>query len=332
MISLKKVVVLFGGNSFEHEVSINSAKSILKNIDKSKYEAISVGINKDNTWYLYNDDIEKLDNWLNNKIKKIDNIPKFLSSIDVVFNIIHGNTSEDGILQGLFQLFNIKYVGCDLLTNAVCYDKEYTKIILEKYHIPTAPYYILHNKKELTTTTIPDTNYPLIIKPCTSGSSIGINVANNKKELNKYVTEAFKYSQKVLVEKFIKARELECAILNINNKLHISTIGEITYDSLFYDYDAKYVNDSKLIIPSTINEEVSNQIKEYVKTVVKALNIKGLSRIDFLYEEQTNNIYLIEVNTLPGFTNISMYPKLLEYDKIKYSKIITLLIEDALKY
>lgn len=324
---MKKVVVLFGGNSFEHEISISSAKSILKNIDKSRYEVIPIGIDKNNNWYFYNDDIEKLDNWTSNKIIKIDNIIEYLSNIDVVFNIIHGNTSEDGMLQGLFELFNIKYVGSNLLTNAICYDKEYTKVILEKYNIPTVPYHVLHNKKELSIINI---TYPVIIKPCTSGSSIGINVANNKKELNKYVDEAFKYSKKVLIEKFIKARELECAILNINNKLHISTIGEIKYDSLFYDYNAKYISDSKLIIPSNIDEIISNKIKEYVKTIVKVLNIKGLSRIDFLYEEKTNNIYLIEINTLPGFTNISMYPKLLEYDKIKYKKIITLLIEDAL--
>ena len=324
---MKKVVVLFGGNSFEHEISISSAKSILKNIDKSRYEVIPIGIDKNNNWYFYNDDIEKLDNWTSNKIIKIDNIIEYLSNIDVVFNIIHGNTSEDGMLQGLFELFNIKYVGSNLLTNAICYDKEYTKVILEKYNIPTAPYHVLHNKKELSIINI---TYPVIIKPCISGSSIGINVANNKKELNKYVDEAFKYSKKVLIEKFIKARELECAILNINNKLHISTIGEIKCDSLFYDYNAKYVNGSKLIIPSSIDEIISNKIKEYVKTIVKVLNIKGLSRIDFLYEEKTNNIYLIEINTLPGFTNISMYPKLLEYDKIKYKKIITLLIEDAL--
>lgn len=326
---MKKVVVLFGGNSFEHEVSINSAKSIINNIDKTKYEVIPIGISKDNIWYLYNDTIERLDNWLEGKIKKIDNIIEFLSSIDVVFDIIHGNTSEDGMLQGLFDLFNVKYVGSDLLTNAVCYDKEYTKIILEKYNIPTVPYYVLHDKKELLTLT--DITYPVIVKPCASGSSIGVNVSYNKKELVKYVNEAFKYSNKVLVEKFIKARELECAVLNTNSKFHISTIGEIKYNSLFYDYDAKYINDSKLIIPSNIDEKISNKIKEYACIVVKALNLKGLSRIDFMLEEETNNIYLIEVNTLPGFTNSSMYPKLLEYDKIKYSKTISLLIEDALK-
>lgn len=326
---MKKVIVLFGGNSFEHEVSINSAKSILKNIDKTKYNVIPVGISMDNIWYIYNDNIELLDNWINLKIEKIDNIPDFLSSIDVVFDIIHGNTSEDGMLQGLFSLFNIKYVGSDLLTNALCYDKEYTKIILEKYSIPTAPYYVLHDIDELNT--LSNLDYPVIVKPCSSGSSIGISISNNKEELSSSVIEAFKYSKKVLIEKFIKARELECAVLNTNNIFHISSVGEIKYDSVFYDYEAKYINDSKLLIPANINIEISNKIKEYVKIVVKALNLQGLARVDFMLEEETNNIYLIEVNTLPGFTNSSMYPKLLEYDNIKYQEMISLLIEDALE-
>lgn len=326
---MKKVAILFGGNSFEHDVSIKSAKSIIDNIDNSKYDITLIYITKDNIWYLFNDNISKINDLSNCNIIKIDNIIEKLNDVDTVFNIIHGNTSEDGKLQGLFDLFNIKYVGSDLLTNAICYDKEYTKIILNNYNIPVVDYYVIHNKKELNN--IKEIEYPVIIKPCTSGSSIGINVANNKKELNKYVNEAFKYSNKLLIEKFIKARELECSILNINNKLHISTIGEIKYNSLFYDYDSKYVNDSQLLIPAILNDNISLLIKDYVKTIVKVLNIKGLSRIDFLYDEENNKVYLMEVNTIPGFTDISMYPKLLEYDKIEYKKLISLLIEDSLK-
>ena len=326
---MKKVAILFGGNSYEHEISIKSAKSIVDNVDKNKYDVTLIYITKDNIWYLYNDEISKINNLSNCNIIKINNIIKTLNNFDTIFNIIHGNTSEDGKLQSLFELFNIKYIGSDSLTNAICYDKEYTKIILNNYNIPTVEYYIIHNKKEISN--VKNIEYPVIIKPSTSGSSIGINVAKNKKELIKYTNEAFKYSNKILIEKFIKARELECAILNINNKLHISTIGEIEYDSLFYDYDAKYINNSKLLIPSSLDNNTILTIKEYVKIIVKALNIKGLSRIDFLYDEENNKIYLMEVNTLPGFTNISMYPKLLEYDKIEYKKLISLLIEESLK-
>lgn len=321
----KKIVILFGGNSSEHLISCKSAKSILENIDINKYDVIPVAIAKDNTWYLYQDDYSLLENWHEQSISKIENIISFLKNIDVVFPIIHGNSGEDGKLQGLFDLFDIKYVGCDTITNAICLDKEYTKIITSSYGIPTAPYKMIHNKRDNYNLDL-DFNYPVIVKPVSNGSSIGINIANNKEELDKYINYAFDYSDKVIVEKFIEARELECAVL-VTEDIYASSIGEITYDSEFYDYDAKYIKDSKLIIPSNIDKNISDKIKEYAKKICKILNIKGLSRIDFLYEEKTNNLYLIEVNTLPGFTTISMYPKLLNYDGISYQELITTLIE-----
>jgi len=323
----KKVVILFGGNSSEHLISCKSAKSILENIDLDKYKIIPVAIDKNNDWYLYKDDYLYLEEWNEKNITKIDNIISFLKSIDIVFPIIHGNTGEDGKLQGLFEMFNIKYIGCNTITNAVCFDKEFTKILTSNYGIPTAPYKIVHKKQKEYNLEL-DFDYPVIIKPTLNGSSIGINIAKNKKELDKYINYAFDYSDKVIIEKFIKARELECAVL-ITNDINISTIGEITYNSEFYDYEAKYINDSKLIIPSNIDIKVSNKIKEYVKKICIILNIKGLSRIDFLYEEKTNKIYLIEINTLPGFTTISMYPKLFNYDGIDYKKLITKLIESV---
>lgn len=324
----KKVIILFGGNTSEHLISCKSAKSILENIDKNIYDVIPVVISKDNLWYLYESDYSLVESWEEQKLSKIENIISFLKNVDVVFPIIHGNTGEDGKLQGLFELFDIKYVGSDVLTNAICMDKDYTKTILESYGIPTAPY-ITINKKDYDKNIIINFEYPVIVKPSSSGSSIGINVVDDYNELNKYIEYAFNYSDKVIVEKFINARELECAVLKTNNDIHISTIGEIKYSSRFYDYDAKYVNDSELIIPSTINEYVVNRIREYVKKICNVLNIKGLSRIDFLYEEDTDKIYLIEINTLPGFTTISMYPKLLNYDGITYKEILSKLIDNV---
>ena len=174
-----------------------------------------------------------------------------------------------------------------------------------------------------------DFDYPVIVKPASNGSSIGINIAYNEKELIKNIDNAFLYSDKVIVEKFIKARELECAVISTDNNLIISTIGEITYNSKFYDYDAKYVNESKLIIPSNIPFEISNKIKEYVKKICMILNIKGLSRIDFLYDLENDNVYLMEINTMPGFTLVSMYPKLFNYDGISYKNLISLLIDNS---
>jgi len=323
----KKVVILFGGNTSEHLISCKSAKSILENIDVNKYEVIPVVISKDNNWYLYHGDYSCTETWENEKIIKIENIISFIKNIDVIFPIIHGNTGEDGKLQGLFELFNVKYVGSDVLTNATCFDKEYTKIILSNYNIPTAPFITIKSRDYNSDIKL-NFDYPVIVKPATSGSSIGINIADNKEELKKYIDYAFNYSDKVLVEKFIKARELECTVL-ITDNTYISTIGEITYTSRFYDYDAKYVDDSKLIIPSNVNQSVVDRIKNYVKDISINLGIKGLARIDFLYEEDTDKIYLIEINTLPGFTTISMYPKLFNYDGISYRDLISILIDNA---
>jgi len=323
----KKIVILFGGNSNEHLISCKSAKSILNNIDNLKYEVIPVAISKDNDWYLYEDDYSLLEDWQLQKITKLDNVISFLKSIDIVFPIIHGNTGEDGKLQGMFDLFNIKYVGCNTLTHALCLDKEYTKIITNNYNIPTVPYKTIIKKEDSYNLEL-DFDYPVIVKPASSGSSIGINLAENKEKLDKYINEAFKHSNKVIVEKFIKARELECAVL-VTDAIYTSSVGEICYNSKFYDYDAKYVNDTRLIIPSNINNNISDKIKEYAKTICIALNIKGLSRIDFLYDEENDVIYLIEINTLPGFTEISMYPKLLNYDGITYQELISKLIDSA---
>ena len=324
---MKKVVILFGGNSSEHLISCKSARSILENIDHDKYEVIPVVISHDNDWYIYKGEYALTEVWKEQDLLKIDNIISFLKTIDVVFPIIHGNTGEDGKLQGLFEIFGIKYVGSNVLTNAVCFDKEFTKTVVESHNVPTAPFVTI-NEKNYNGEISLDFDFPVIVKPATSGSSIGINVADNYDELKKHIEYAFKYSNKVLIEKFIKARELECAVL-VTDKIHISTIGEITYTSRFYDYDAKYVNDSELIIPSSINNDIVNRIRNYVNDICVCLDIKGLSRIDFLYDEENDKIYLIEINTLPGFTTISMYPKLLNYDGISYKEIISQLIDNA---
>lgn len=323
----KKIVILFGGCSSEHLISCKSARSILENIDKEKYNVIPVVISKENVWYLYQGDYSLTEVWESQSIERIDNVISFLKTIDIVFPIIHGNSGEDGKLQGFFELFDIKYVGSNVVTNAIGFDKEYTKIIVEKYNVPTVPYIITTKEEKIEDIKL-NFDYPVIIKPATSGSSIGINIADNFDELKKYVEYAYSYSNKVIIEKFIKARELECAVL-ITDKMHISTIGEITYQSRFYDYDSKYVNDSKLIIPAEISDIVKEKIREYVKRVCIALNVKGLSRVDFLYDFENDKIYLIEINTLPGFTTISMYPKLLNYDNISYKELISSLIDNV---
>ena len=307
---MKKVLLIYGGVSTEHDISCISAKSIMNNIDLNKYILDCVYITKNNKW-LY-------------KNEEITNIITFLKKYDVIFPITHGNNGEDGKLQGFLDLFNIKYVGSKCGSSYVCMDKIRTKEILSYHNIPQVPFEIYNKNKQIS---IP---FPVIIKPANGGSSIGIKVANNKKELKKAIKQALKYDKKIIVEKFIKAQELECAILE-NKKLIISEIGEIISANNFYDYEAKYENkESKTIIPANIELDISNKIKEYAKTIFEILDLKGLARIDFFYDKENNKIYLNEINTLPGFTEISMFPKLIMNENITYKDIISRLIDNAL--
>jgi len=318
---MKNILILFGGNSFEHEISCKSVNFIVKNIDTKKFKFKLVGIDYDNTWYEIND-ISIIDkNWNKNNNTKINNIIEYAREFDIVFPIIHGNTCEDGKLQSMFELFNIKYVGCDSYSSIICYDKLLTKLFLEKHSIPQVPYIVYNDNTNLN-----NIEYPVIVKPCKCGSSLGINVAYNKKELKKYLKIASKYDINIIIEKFIKNnKELECAILQDNKKLIISDIGEIINNGSWYDFDSKYINQNNTII-SNIDNKIKENIKVYSKKIFNILNCKNLSRIDFIYDVDNNKLYFNEINTIPGFTEISMYPKLINNEGIDFKEIITKLL------
>jgi len=306
---MKKVLLIYGGTSPEHDISCISAKAIIENIDYEKYQLDCLKITKNNVW-LYKD-------------KPINNIINFLKQYDVVFPITHGVDGEDGKLQGMLDLFKIKYVGCNWESSCICMDKQRTKEILHFHNIPQVPFQIYEKSKKL------NIDYPVIIKPANGGSSLGIKIANNKRELKEAIKEANKYDNKIIIEKFINAKELECAILK-DKKLIISEIGEIKSANDFYDFEAKYKNkDSKTIIPAKINNKIKRQIKKYAEEIVKILEIKNFARIDFFYDLDNKKIYLNEINTIPGFTEISMYPKLIMNKGFSYKEIITSLIENA---
>ena len=318
---LKNVLILFGGNSFEHVISCKSVNFIIDNIDTSKFNYKLVGIDYDNTWYEICK-FNKIDeSWKNNEIIKIDNIIEYAKKIDIVLPIIHGNTCEDGKLQSIFELYNIKYVGCDSHSSLICYDKLLTKLFLEKYSIPQVPYIIYNSNTNLETI-----EYPVIVKPCKCGSSLGINVAHNKRELKKHLKIALKYDNNIIIEKFIKNnRELECAILEDNKKLIISDVGEIINNGSWYDFDEKYINQNNTII-SNVDENIKNEVRNYSKNIFNIMGCKGLSRIDFLYDLDNKKLYFNEINTMPGFTEISMYPKLINNTGLEFKEIITKLL------
>lgn len=332
MFYIKKVLILFGGIGTEHIVSCNSCKSILENIDKLKYDYEVVGISKENVWYKFSDDLSYLanGNWTSANVLEIDSIINYIKKFDVVFPVMHGNYCEDGKLQGFLDLFNVKYVGCKTLSSALLMDKVLTKFILKGLDIPSVPSISFSDDYKIDEI-ISEIGFPMIIKPSNGGSSIGISKACNKKELIKSIKLAKKYDDKILIEKFIKARELEVAILKTREKTICSYPGEIKSANEFYDYDAKYDNkESYTIIPDDLNKDIVSKIKEYALRLFESLDCKGLSRVDFFYDEENEKIYLNEANTMPGFTSISMYPKLMENEGIKYKDLISILIDNSL--
>lgn len=310
---MEKIGLIYGGKSFEHDVSIKSKNSFINNINK-KYDVSEIYVDKDGNWYKDG--------------KLLENIIEYLKELDIVFPLIHGNIGEDGKLQGLFETFNIKYVGSNTISSALAMDKGFCKIILDKYDIKQVPYIIV-NKKSKIKEIIEKFTFPVIIKPANGGSSIGISVANNTNELIKALSNAFKYDKKVIVEKFIKARELEVGIIN-NNGIITSSVGEIKSNG-FYDYEAKYIKNTEVIVDTNLKKETILKIKETARNVFKILECNDFARCDFLYDETNDELYFNEINTIPGFTEISMFPKLFIHDGYTYTEILDILIKSAKK-
>lgn len=329
---MKKVLLLFGGNSSEHLVSCRSAKSIITYIDKKKFDLTCVGVSKENEWFIFDDDLDYLENgdWLNSENNyRVDNIVSFLRGFDVVFPIIHGSGGEDGKLQGFLELFDIPYVGCNSKVSSIGMDKDFSKIFFHALGIPQLPSITVHYPHVKVEDIEKRFDYPLIIKPCNGGSSIGIVKVSDRKQLVKGLKEASFYDSKLLIEPFIKFRELECAVLEKNKKLVISPIGEIIPANEFYDYNAKYENPGSWTLIADLPKDIIKEIHGYCEKIFREFGLRGLSRIDFFYDEINHKVYLNEINTLPGFTKISMYPMLMKEANISYSKLITILLLGA---
>ena len=319
---MKKVLILFGGNSDEHYISCKSASSIASNIDRKLFSYEMAGIDFQDNWYKVNDSLDLLSSgkWLNGNVFLIDNVIDYLKKFDVVFPVTHGANGEDGRLQGFFDLFGIRYVGCGVTSSVIGFDKSLSKLYFSYLNIPQVPYVVIDEKYSVFSI-IDKIGFPMIVKPCCGGSSIGISKVNNKKELVKAIKCAFKYDDRIIVEKFIHCRELECAVLG-NRDYICSCLGEIKSCNDFYDYDAKYVQKSITTIPDDLSICVVDKIKGYVGKIFEDMHIKDYARIDFFYDEENDCIYVNEINTIPGFTKISMFPKLMEHENISYSDLI----------
>ncbi|QGU94120.1 D-alanine--D-alanine ligase [Clostridium bovifaecis] len=337
----KKVAILFGGQSTEHEVSRVSASSVLRNIDLSRYDVYPIGITKDGKWFEYTGAIEKIENgeWEKDEFYKTPNGQGILFNreVDVVFPVMHGLYGEDGTIQGLCKLLSIPCVGPGVMSSAVCMDKVYTKYLLENFGIKQADYVVVNayeyrsNKESLIEQIENKLGYAVFIKPSNSGSSVGISKAHNREELEKGLEDALKFDRKVLVEEAVNAREVEVAVLG-NDEPVAATPGEIIPANEFYDYEAKYSNaESKLLIPAALDESKLEEVRQEAIKIYKILDCAGLSRVDFLVDKDTEDVYLNEVNTIPGFTKISMYPKMWQADGKSYNNLISELIELAIE-
>ncbi len=359
------ILVIYGGRSGEHEISLISASSIVRGLKKQTVTLI--GITKDGKWYLQ--DSSEVERILNDKdavLKIIENEENLVSvipgmkknsfscknknlQIDVVFPVLHGTYGEDGTIQGLLEMLDIPFVGCTTLSSALTMDKEKTKQILETQGLPVVPYIclkrcdILNSGRydELINKAVKTLGFPLFIKPCCAGSSNGASKADNLKELSFSIMEAFNWDDKILIEKSINAQEIECSVTG--NSVTFSSEqpsefvkayipGEIRPTHEFYDYDAKYSdpNGAALQIPAKIDQDLIETIRSAAVKAYSALDCSGLSRVDFFLDKDSKKLYFNEINTLPGFTQISMFPKMCEKAGLKFEDLVSLLIEEAI--
>jgi D-alanine-D-alanine ligase len=355
------LILLFGGKSTEHEVSVKSARSIYQALDPDKYRVIPVGITKKGSWVkgkavdlvlASGSQVDELPQ--KTSIMPDPNIRSLVSlnqtreitvnsadaAINVVFPVMHGIYGEDGTIQGLLEMANLAYVGCGVLGSALGMDKIKQKEILAFNKIPVVPYFWfkktgwLANPKKVITDieTRFKSFYPLFTKPANTGSSVGITKVHNRDELIKGIEESAQYDTKILVEKGMEnIREIETSILG-NDEISVSVCGEIRPQAEFYDYDAKYVrDDTGLVIPAKLPKKVSDKVRDLAKKAFIAIDGSGMARADFFVTRKTHRIYLNELNTIPGFTDISMYPKLWEKSGITYNKLVDRLITLAIE-
>ena len=348
----KRICVVFGGESPEHAISRKSVTSILNNLDKDKYDIDVIGIMQNGAWYLYTGDYANIEGgeWENDtkNLKKAiispDGADKAVivfedNSItkihpDVIFPVLHGEYGEDGTIQGLFELAHIPYVGMGVVASANGMDKTFSKIVFNSVNIPQADWVVYKAGDDFDAKVSEieaKLGYPCFVKPARTGSSVGVGKAHNREELKSAIENAVKFDIKVLIEENIDGHEVECAVLG-NDDPKASTVGEIMPTVEFYDFDAKYNDNSTVLqIPANLPEETIEIIREYAITAFKALDGQGLTRVDFFVKNSDGTVVLNEVNTLPGFTNISMYPKLWNAVGKGYKELLDELIDLAEK-
>lgn len=349
-----RVGLIYGGRSGEHEVSILSANSVMSAIDRQKYEVLPIGITKEGKWLPGQSPTPLVDSkelqvrllGAGNKNEQITLISnnkqgEILSGIndkvDIIFPVMHGPFGEDGTIQGLLELAGIPYVGGGVLASAVGMDKALMKAVFKQNGLPVGDYLVYLRKEwhgnpnRVLREVEQQLGFPCFIKPANLGSSVGISKAHNRDELKRALDSAGEYDRKIVVEKLLTGKEIECGVLG-NDEPLASVPGEIIPCTEFYDYEAKYIlNTSKLIIPAELEPDLAQKVQDLAIRSFKAIDCAGLARVDFFVDTAKNEIYVNEINTIPGFTKISMYPKMWEATGIEYSELIDRLLQLAME-
>lgn len=348
-------LILFGGVSSEHDVSVVSAKSVIENIPTDKYNVTMVGISKDGRWFRYTGDVANLpeDKWLEDTA----NLTKAVISpdrndhgilvfeedgvktvrIDVAFPVLHGKNGEDGTIQGFMQVAGIPFVGCDMLASACCMDKVMTNTLADAAGIPQAKwlgfssYNYGKDSQKYIDKAADYLGFPIFVKPANAGSSVGVSKADSKEDLAVAIEKAFREDSKLVLEEGIDGIEVECAVMG-NDEPVASVCGEVVPCNDFYDFEAKYVNPaSELHIPARLSDEKHEEVRNAAKNAYKALGCSGLTRVDFFVRKSDGLVMLNEPNTIPGFTSISMYPKMFAASGLPYAELIDKLFTLALE-
>ncbi|HUZ45555.1 MAG TPA: D-alanine--D-alanine ligase family protein [Terriglobia bacterium] len=341
-----RVGVLYGGRSGEHDVSLASAASVIKALDRSKYEVVSIGISREGHWYAAAHSVKspaEVFKKANRVIPSADPSEPGLKplgpargrgkiGVDIVFPVLHGTFGEDGTVQGLLELATIPYVGAGVLGSAVGMDKDVMKRLFRDAGLPVVEWVVvLRDEWERESARVrklieKEIGYPLFVKPANLGSSVGISKVHNRRELAPALALAASYDRKIIVEKALDAREIECAVLG-NDRPEASAPGEVVSVNEFYDYEAKYVKEgSRLIIPAKLTAKQTRTVREVAVRAFRSTDCAGLARVDFLLDRPSGKLFLNEINTLPGFTPISMYPKLWEASGLAYPRLLDRLI------
>ena len=349
----KNVAVLFGGVSSEHDVSLASAENVIRSIPDDKYNVYKVGITKDGRWFKYDGPTDlKNSKWESHEscvsacilpdrgrrgITVFENDGVKTIDIDCVFPVLHGKNGEDGTIQGLMELAGIPCVGCDMISSAMSMDKAVTNTIMDYAGIPQAKWTAINkyeysrNAQELLDKAVDYLSLPIFVKPACAGSSVGVSKAVDMESLRKAMDIAFAHDDKVVLEQTIVGREIECAVLG-NYELQVATPCEIIPGSDFYDYDSKYIDDTTTIeLVAKLTQEQVDRLKKLAEKTYKALGCSGLTRVDFFVSHDGEQMYINEVNTIPGFTPISMYPKMFENSGKPQSQLVSELIELAIE-